>query len=281
MAIKYNTYFSNAIIGVPQVGADIDITEVNTTPKVAVGFGFTRADGNRYRYCQVGEAVEAGYVVTTNSIIATWLTANGVTAPASAITVAGDNIQPGNAGSRYVEFGYLAAVSSNQLAGNYMTVFGGTGVGYTYRVKGNTLSAAIGTGLTRVELYEPIKETLAADSDCAFTGSPYNNVNKATATAGTNNTVAGVICGSASANQFAWVCEDGIIGAYVSATVTAGSLLAIGTTAGHVINWQPTATCVTSTGVVTADVILNGPIGKALGVGTAAGLGLIRVSKVA
>jgi len=277
MAIKYNTYFSNAIIGVPQVGADIDINEVNTTPKVAVGFGFTRADGNKYRYCQIAAATEAGYVVGTDSPVCTWLTSNGVTAPASAIAVAGDNIQPGNAGSRYVEFGGLAAVSANQLSGNYMVVYGGTGVGLTYRVKGNTLSAAIGTGLTRVELYEPIKETLAADSDCAFTGSPYNNLIKVTATAGTINIVAGVICGSASANQFAWVCEDGIIGAYASVTLTAGSLIGIGTTAGMVVNYAPTGTCVTSTGVVTADASLTGPIGKAIGVGTAAGLGLVRI----
>ena len=281
MAIKYNTYFSNAIIGVPQAGADIDITEVNTTPKLAVGFGFQRADGNKYRYCHIAADTEAGYVVGTSSIIASWLTANGVTAPASAIAVSGDNIQPGNIGSRYIELSNIAAVSANQLAGNYVTVYGGTGIGVTYRVKGNTLSAAIGTGLTRIELYEPIKETLAADSDLAFTGSPYNNCIKATATAGTNNTVAGVICGSASANQFAWVCEEGIIGAYAGATLTAGSLLCIGTTAGHVANWLPTGTCVTSTGVVTSDALLNGPLGKALGVGTAAGLGLIRVSKVA
>jgi hypothetical protein len=253
--------------------------EVNTTPKLAVGFGFQRADGNKYRYCHIAAATEAGYVVGTDSPVANWLTANGVTAPASAIAVSGDNIQPGNAGSRYVEFGGLAAVSANQLAGNYMTVYGGTGVGVTYRVKGNTLSGAIGTGLTRVELYEPIKETLAADSDCAFVGSPYNNLIKITATAGTINVVAGVICGSASANQFAWVCEEGIIGAYASATLTAGALVGIGTTAGMVVNWQPTGTCTTSTGVVTADVALTGPIGKAIGVGTAAGLGLVRVGR--
>jgi hypothetical protein len=279
MAIKYNTYFSNAIIGVPQVGADIDINEVNTTPKVAVGFGFTRADGNKYRYCHIAAATEAGYCVATDSPLCTWLTANGVTAPASAVAVAGDNITPGTAGSRYFELGSIAAVSANQLSGNYVVVYGGTGVGYTYRVKGNTLSAAIGTGLTRVELYEPLKESLSTDSDLAFTGSPYNNLIKAISTAGTNNTVAGIIAGSASANQFAWVCEEGIIGAYAAATLTAGSLVAIGATAGYVANWNPSATAATDTGVVTIPVT-NPPFARAIGVGTAAGLGLIRIGRM-
>lgn len=234
MAIKYNTYFSNAIVGQPMCGADIDIQEVNTTPKFAVGFGFVRADGNRYRYCQFGAAIEAGYLVGTDSPVANWITANGVTAPASAVAVSGDNIAPGNAGSRYFELAAIAAVSANQLAGNYVTVYGGTGVGATYRVKGNTLSGAIGTALTRVELYEPLKEALSTDSDMAFAGSPYNNLVKATSTALSCNTIAGITAGSASANQFAWVCEDGIIGVYGATALVGGVPITVGATAGMV-----------------------------------------------
>jgi hypothetical protein len=270
MAIKYNTYFSNAIVGQPMAGADIDILEVNTTPKFAVGFGFLRADGNKYRYCQIAAATEAGYVVGTDSVVANWITANGVTAPASAVAVSGDNIAPGNAGSRYVELAGLAAVSANQLCGNYVAIYGGTGVGYTYRVKGNTLSGAIGSGLTRVELYEPLKEALSTDSDLAFVGSPFNNLIKVTATVGTVNAVAGVMAGSASANQFAWVCEDGVIGAYAAATLTAGAPVAIGLTAGMLATIT----------VDTSSTVAGKPIGVAIGSGAAAGLNVVRIRAI-
>ena len=50
MAVASNTnYYSNAIVGVPQVGSDINIHQLDSTPKFAVGYGFERADGAKFR----------------------------------------------------------------------------------------------------------------------------------------------------------------------------------------------------------------------------------------
>jgi len=193
-------------------------------------------------------------------------TANGVTAPTSAVVVSGDNILPGNSGSYYFEL-LLDGVSANQLAGNTVTIYGGTGVGYTYRVKGNTLTGAIGSGLVRVQMYEPLVESLAADTDVAFFGSIYNDIIPAVANVGSANTIVGISCGSVNAaGAFGWVMEEGIIGCRQSLAVTGGQGLIVGTTAGSV------APCMS---ITTENVI-----GRALWDGSAAGIGLCRIKAI-
>ena len=66
MAVSSSSYFSNSIVGQPQVGADIDIYESSTSPKYAVGFGFTRADGCKYRYAHFGATTNRGVMVSTD-----------------------------------------------------------------------------------------------------------------------------------------------------------------------------------------------------------------------
>lgn len=78
MAISTTGYFSNAIVGQPQAGADIDIHEVNSTPKFALGFGFTRSDGNKYRYVQLSAATSAGTLVSYDAVAGDITTANEI-----------------------------------------------------------------------------------------------------------------------------------------------------------------------------------------------------------
>ena len=66
MAVSSSSFFSNAIVGTPQVGADIDVYGSSTSPKFAVGFGFTRADGSKYRYSHFGAATNRGLCVSTD-----------------------------------------------------------------------------------------------------------------------------------------------------------------------------------------------------------------------
>ena len=266
MAITYNTYFSNAIVGQPMAGADIDVMEVNTTPKYAVGFGFVRADGAKFRYCCFSAATPQNTVVAPHPSRALITTANGVTAPASAVAVSGDNITVGNTGSRYIEV-LLAGVSANQLAGNTIVIYGGTGAGYSYRVKGNTLTGSIGSGLVRIQLYEPLVDAVAADTDIALFGSIYNDVIAAVANVGSANTIAGISCGSVNAaGSFGWVMEEGVIGCRQSLGVTGGQGLIIGTTAGSVAP---------ALSITTENII-----GRALWDGGAAGIGVCRIKAI-
>ena len=46
MTLPSAQYFSNAIVGQMQVGADVNLYRQDTAPKYAVGQGFTRGDGN-------------------------------------------------------------------------------------------------------------------------------------------------------------------------------------------------------------------------------------------
>lgn len=272
MAISTKGYVSNAIVGQPMAGADIDIYEVNSTPKYAIGFGFTRSDGNCYRYCQFSKAGSAGQVWTTDSAY-NITTANACTAPASAVDVSGDNIDVGAKGSRYLELTGIL-VSANQLQGSYMNVYGGTGMGYTYRVKGNTLTGSIGSGLTRVQLYEPLELAIAADTDLMFAFNPYANLDTAISTAASSNIIAGVSCADIStADYFGWVCEKGIIGAWQSADMTVGIGCCVGVTAGTVDNYTKATA---GTGTLGANPI----IGKCIMDGGAGAMALIRLNGI-
>ena len=224
--------FTNSQVGRPSVGNDISIYANDATPKYPVGFGFDRSDGNRYRYCQFATAVSSSMVVATKMTdVARANTLNAVIAPASAVAVGGDNIAPGNAGSYYLEF-TQPSISANQLQGNYMIVNGGTGLNYTYRIKGNTATGNPASGNIRIQLYEPIQVSLAADSDIVIMGSPYNNL--IAATAGTDLLVVGVSQANITAGYWGWICEHGLTGVLCATACTTGYMLIVGNTAGYV-----------------------------------------------
>jgi hypothetical protein len=221
MAIATNTnYYSNSIIGIPQAGADIDIHERNTTPRFAVGFGFERSDGNKYRYVQYSTAVAAGTLVGnpvtgTNKISTDAI----VVATTTADAVANEIIKPGAAGSRYVEI-TLASVAANQYAGGTFVAAKDTGVGYSYRVKGNTATGTPKTTTFRMELWEKLKVGLDNTTDIAIASCKYANMTYQTMVLGTSNNVVGVCMSSVTADNYGWVCTRGIVGALASTANT-------------------------------------------------------------
>jgi hypothetical protein len=154
MAVTSTNYFSNAIVGQPQVGADFNIYDTNAEPKYALGTGFERSDGNRYRYVHFGAAAAIGTVVGIDRSESNVSKSNAVINPTSAGKPAFEPVNMGAVGSHYVEA--TITVTSNQVAGAYMTVFGNTGEGYTYRVRGNTAPDSDRSGAARFELYDPI-----------------------------------------------------------------------------------------------------------------------------
>jgi hypothetical protein len=217
MAWATSTYYSNSIVGVPQTGADIDILETNATPKFPIGFGFERADGNKYRYCHFAAAVTAGYLVAYETTVDTTGTSslnliNKVIAPAVAMQSPDETagIYPGGQYSRYVIIDVAASVTAiaNQFKGAYLSIVSGGGAGYTYRIKGNDACSATTTNCVKLQLHEQLAEALTTASDVNIMSSKYANLTLAAA--GADAVVAGVVCANPATNRYGWVQTKGI-----------------------------------------------------------------------
>jgi len=240
-----SNFYSNAIVGQPMAGSDIDVLERHSAARFSVGFGFTRSDGNCFRYVQYGDVVLAGVLVgnvQTNTNLAS--TDALVVAPATAVAVNGDpaSIRPGSVGSRYVEI-ILATVAANQFAGGYLAITKDTGIGYTYRIRGNTATNNPATGNLRIELYERIKVALDNTSDIAIAASKYVNLTAYAAVEGTTSNVVGVAMCLVSNNDYGWVCTKGRVGALCKTTNTGiGNVAVVSLTSG---SYQQMATITT------------------------------------
>lgn len=212
MSLSASTYFSNSVIGKPYVGDGIDIYKVDLIPRYAVGFGFERADGSKFRYGHFSASnTNAGIVVGPEDVGATQVDKDGVVwTPSTATPPSGQQIQPGDIGSFYVQM-TLGSIEADQFAGAYLVITDDTGEGYTYRVRGNTGTGDPVTGTILVELYEPLIVALGTNTDIAMSCSRHVNlvaVGDFGAT-GSNNAV-GVTCAGTSATNYAWIQTKGI-----------------------------------------------------------------------
>lgn len=252
MALSALTYYSNSITGQPTLAADIDIYSVQTVaPKYPVGFGFKRADGNIFRYVQLSAtAVNAGQLVgpTTASGGAAY-GALVMVAPASAQVVPGEpNITAGSAGSHYIE-ATISSIAADKYRGGHLMLTRGTGLGETYRIKGNTATNNPTTGNLRIQLYEPLKVAIVAGSGSIVVPSMYTDCVVA-ATSATQ--VTGVLMSTTtSAISWAWVCTHGPVGCQEDGTNT--------TVAGQqVVCSRVTAGAYASLGVSTGTLLVAG-----------------------
>jgi len=209
MAVTASNRFLNSIVGQMQVGSDVDIHETNSTPKFALGTGFTRQDGNKFRYVHAGADVDIARLVATD-VSESCLTSktNVVINPTSAVAIDNTNIDAGAVGSTYIQATITA--TANQFAGGYLHLDGngGAGAGAIYRIKGNTATDDPASGDCRLELYEKIKVAVDQTTDIAITGSPYANVEGATSS--TDEMAVGVSVVGISNNNYGWVCTHGV-----------------------------------------------------------------------
>ncbi len=220
MAYSLNSYFNNAIVGQTQVGGGVNLYDSSTEAKFAVGTKFERSDGNVFRYAQFGLTTAAGQLTSqdiSESTIAD--TDNSVIAPASAVAVPGETIQPGDVGSHYVQF-TVAAIAIDQVAGGYMHITDDTGEGHCYRIKGNTATDNPTTGDIRVELYDKIAVALDITSDVIMTGSLYANLEPSTTT---DTFCAGVAMVAQATNDYGWIQTEGVATVQTEGTVVLGS----------------------------------------------------------
>lgn len=223
MSLNVSTYYSNSIQGQPLVGVDVNIETVDAAPRYAAGFSIVRADGNKFRYVHVGTATNQGQLVgpTTASGGATY-GAITVVAPASAQTNPVEYpIQAGSVGSHFIE-ATIASIALNKYQGGYLITTGGTGLGQTYRIVGNTATGTPTTGNIRIQLQEALQTALTATTGVIIVPSMFTDC---AATAITSPQVTGVLMGTTtSVNLWGWVCTHGPIGCFEDATnaVTAG-----------------------------------------------------------
>ena len=259
MALSTSTYYSNSIVGQMMVGGDVNVYDTHATPRYPVGQGFTRADGNVFRYAHVGTATNAGVLVghTTASGGATYNAAVPV-ASASAVAVAAEApILPGQVGSHYVEV-TIASIAANKYQGGYLITTRGTGVGDTYRIIGNTATDNPATGTLRIQLAEAIKVAILPSTGTIIVASMFTDC---AATATTAAQVTGVtMATTTSTNLWGWVCTRGVVGcqedatntvvagqqlmasrvtsgAYASLTVSTGTLLVAGAFSSPIIGY--------------------------------------------
>jgi hypothetical protein len=219
MAVSTDNYFSNSIVGVPQLGADIDVYATESSPKYAVGFGFTRADGNKYRYSHFGAVVARG------ALCAVDLDESGATKIDNVGTDgtrrSGELFMPNVIDSKYLQL--VITATADQFAGGYLTVTTGSGVGYTYRVQGNTVTQAIGgvDGQVYMDLYDKVQTQIDTTTDIIIAGSHYANLEGITTT---DMIPAGVAVTGVTATDYGWVCTHGVMGVLQDAAIgTAGA----------------------------------------------------------
>ena len=218
MAISTTCYFSNSLVGVPQVAGDVDIYQVDSVPKFAVGTKFERQDGAVFRYAHIGSGITTIAAVLAPDLSATNLLPSGggknIQAPSSTYQMQADpvGVYPSAKGSRYIMMGTsgMASLAAHQLQGATLIISSGTGIGYQYRIKDNTASADPAAGLIRLELYDTVRSaSLDTTSTANIVPSKYANLFYAAA-----NTAAGLPVGvslnTATTGSWVWIQTKGI-----------------------------------------------------------------------
>lgn len=209
MAVSTSNYFSYSNAGVPATGAEVDIYQVDSTPKYPLGFKIERGDGNVYRYAHIGAATAAGLLVAQDISESSVVDTDNVCAAAAI-------------GAKQVTI-TLASTTEDQFAGAYLHTTDDTGEGYQYRIKGNT--AADASNLVILYLADPIQVALDTTTDIAIVGSIYSNLEAATA--GTDNVAVGVTCKVFSTAGWGWILTKGITPILQDGTIVIGGIVAL------------------------------------------------------
>lgn len=217
------SYFSNSIQGIPGAGVDVNVETVDATPRYPLGYVVERADGNVFRYSLIGTATNSGLLVGPSTSSASSTYGNAVViASASATAVQAEYpILPGQVGSHWVQV-TLASISPNKFAGGYLMTTGGTGVGQTYRIIGNSATGTPTSTTLYIQLAEALQVALTATTGIVIVQSMFNDL---AACATTATTATGVLMATTTTtNLYAWVQTHGPVGCLedVSIAVTAG-----------------------------------------------------------
>ena len=245
MAISTSSYFSNSIVGIPQVaGESVDIYANDSAPRFAIGTKFERQDGSVFRYSYFANACTAGQVMAsvttdigfagvTSAFVSTSSTYQMVNEPVGTY--------PNGVGSRYIVINTATAsalAAAGQYKGGYLTVGAHKNDGIyvanqTYRIKNSTATGTPASGLLRFELYDKLLATITTSAFLSVAGSRYNGLTPADDTIASAVAVpAGVAMNTMTATYFGWVQTRGPVGVILdveAAGSSAGYLAVLGT----------------------------------------------------
>lgn len=234
MAVSTDSYFSNALVGIPQVGGDVNIYDSHATPHFAIGTKFERQDGAIFRYAHFGVATNRGLLVAPNmNQSAMAYTASAIIASNSVFqqTMERAGLYPNMVGSRFIvtQFG---SITADTWAGGYISICSGTGIGYTYRIR--HVLASSGTSCI-MELYEPLEAAIDDTAIIAIAPSKYANVGPATGLATSVGLAVGVACSTiATSSPYGWIQTKGIVGVMASSALTIDNVVVPSLTSGNV-----------------------------------------------
>ena len=231
MAVNTKSRYScGGVVGVPKLVQEFNKFANDALPKYRLGFKVEDGDGNVYRYAHFQAAItKPGYVVAqdfTNTSVAD--SNNIILAPASC-----QNTNDCKAGSYFVEL-TKATITENQFAGGKFIITDDTGEGYTYDIKRNTATGNPASGNIRLELKQKLQVALDATSDFCIIGNKYQDL--VVATSDTDNILAGVSCGTMTADYYGWIQTRGICGIIEDDTtqIAIGDQACVSETAGTV-----------------------------------------------
>ena len=230
MAISTSSYFSNAIVGVPQVAGEyVDIYAIHSSPKYALGTKHERQDGEIFRYAHYSTAVSAGTLVgpTFSETAIGYVLVGSCATPSATYQQPTEpvGVYPGSKGSRF--FLSSCTGTANKYKGGYVSFLGAeapNATGYTYRIKSNGASGAILAANSLYELYDPLQYEVGPTSFPMIAPCRYNNLAAVIAGA---NLPTGVSAAGSTAGYFGWLQCKGIVNIPTDAAAGSGNAVGI------------------------------------------------------
>lgn len=196
-----------------------DLQDVGTTQLHPLGQLAVDENGRSFRYVKASGSVAAGRLVAAAALVA-----NHVGARATNSAAIGDSVIEVTVGA--------TAVTQDQYAGGLIVINAGTGIGQSFRIKGNTAAASSGT--TKVYIEGQVKVALSSsDSKAHLYPNKFNGVS-------TSATLAlrrvGVSVVALTDGQYGWICTQGVAAVLVEGTAVAiaDPVIPSATTAGAV-----------------------------------------------
>ena len=217
MAVNATSYFSNAIVGVPQVAAgQVNVYKEDTSPRFAIGTKFERQDGAVFRYAHFGATVDSAGLLCHVDV------SESATGKKQLIFVASSStyqmpeetsgVYPNMLDSRYMVI-TLASVQTDTYAGGYITICSGpASSSHTYRIKGNTATGTPDSGNFRLELYDKLRIGIGALDAFEIAPSRYANLEAGLPSTGSDLPSGVTMVKITTANDYGWVQTKGICG---------------------------------------------------------------------
>lgn len=209
-----------------------DVFTTSATQATDLGAVGTTGDGRYFRYVlNGGVTVVPGKVYQGPAEDAT------NQSPAGGLAMAAAAI-----GATTITTTSTVTLAANLLAGGYASIVAGTGLGYTYKIKGNTAATAAVVSFT---LEDPVIVALTTSSKLVVHKSPYDSIVVAPGTL--TAAPVGVSVYPITNAQYGWVQSRGPVSCLVTGTLGSAGL-AVGVLVGGTVG--SLAPCIAGTPVL-------------------------------